>query len=66
MTHDMQVPSHVVECACALQAALWLAISAAASILLGIVFLMIFKYQPHAATQATIIAQVSSHTISME
>ncbi len=42
-----------------MQAALWLAISAAVSVLLGIVFLMIFKYQPHAATQATIIAQVS-------
>lgn len=43
-----------------LQAALWLAISAAVSVVLGIVFLMIFKYAPHAATQATIIAQVRS------
>ncbi|CAL8471654.1 g11196 [Coccomyxa elongata] len=42
------------------QAALWLAISAAVSLLLGIVFLMIFKYQPYAATQATIIAQVAA------
>jgi hypothetical protein len=41
-----------------MQAALWLGISAAASILLGIVFLMIFKYQPHAATRATIFSQV--------
>ncbi|KAK9918484.1 hypothetical protein WJX75_004393 [Coccomyxa subellipsoidea] len=42
------------------QAALWLAISAAVSVLLGIVFLMIFKYQPHAATKATIVAQVAA------
>lgn len=57
-----QVPDHVLpgaKCMCALQAALWLAISAAVSVLLGIVFLMIFKYQPHAATKATIVAQVS-------
>ncbi len=41
-----------------MQAALWLVVSAAASIMLGIVFLMIFKYQPHAATRATVISQV--------
>ena len=51
---------------CALQAALWLAISAAVSVLLGIVFLMIFKYQPHTATKATIVAQVSIYAILLD
>ena len=41
-----------------LQASLWLVVSAGAAILLGIAFLSLFRHQPHAMTQATIISQV--------
>ncbi len=42
-----------------MQASLWLVVSAAASVLLGIAFLQLFKHQPHLMTKATIASQVN-------
>ncbi len=42
----------------AAQASLWLVVSAVASVLLGIVFLQLFKHQPQLMTKATIASQV--------
>ncbi|CAL5222858.1 g5284 [Coccomyxa viridis] len=41
------------------QASLWLVVSAVASVLLGIVFLQLFKHQPHLMTKATIASQIA-------
>ena len=41
-----------------MQASLWLVVSAVASVLLGIVFLQLFKHQPQLMTKATIASQV--------
>ena len=61
------VLSHVYLYACmrepclygCMQASLWLVVSAAASVLLGIAFLQLFKHQPHLMTKATIASQVN-------
>jgi hypothetical protein len=49
-----------------MQASLWLVVSAAASVLLGIAFLQLFKYQPHLMTKATIATQVNKCVSSPE
>ena len=54
----MPSTAHKPVVAAGMQAALWLVVSAAAAVLLGIAFLQLFKHQPHAMTQATIFSQV--------